>query len=171
MLPVMTYFLNSKIDPNSLREPILKCFTLKHIMTLSWRKQTQRQNLVPHSLEDNGFVYKNCLSAILLLTIFFRPTCPEWLTYFKQLLFTYYMYSSSSIFSLKITLLALTFHYIIVKFKVWPFSLQVSQAIRTNTRANVFRINTVFLSSTVTHLIFCFLSIIQSITDLFFFFF
>jgi len=22
-------------------------------MTLSWRKQTQRQNLVPHSLEDN----------------------------------------------------------------------------------------------------------------------
>lgn len=42
-----------QIDPNSLREPILKCFTLKHIMTLSWRKQTQRQNLVPHSLEDN----------------------------------------------------------------------------------------------------------------------
>lgn len=117
----------------------MKCFTLKYIMTLSWRKQIQRQNLAPHSLEDN-VVLSTKLSLSNSTTYNFLWTyMPEWFTYFKQLLFTYYIYSSSSIFSLKIILLALTFHYVIVKIKLWPFCLQVSQAIRTNARAKYFQ--------------------------------
>lgn len=83
MLSVMTYFLSSKTDLNSLRETYFEVlyFDIHKDIKL---KEANTKNLVPHSLGDNVALSIKTVSAILLL-IFFRPICPELLMYFKQL--------------------------------------------------------------------------------------